>query len=298
MADKKSTVPNVAKKMDPKEQARITAMIANSKEANTQIIKDEKDQKKTIESRGEQKAGEALDLKSIPTIYFNKCSNGVYTIDHRTTKIFIEDVKDTTIIVNGKILTSTIEAWKCENVTIQLNTKVKTLQLDISKNLSVDYDSLENFQCIVWQNLDKLNLSFADNKDYDLKTGFENVKEKYPDSDITIDQFIIRNLKDTNQEALSHERCVRLKNGFLSTEREASDWDQRNTLAKARFVDSFLKEGGIHLNKAEDGKKQKPNEACACGSAKKFKKCCQNKKQITGLAEGERQLSFKDEAKK
>lgn len=296
-SDKKNTVPNVAKKMDQKEQARIQAMIANSKQENTTIIKDEADEKRTIEAKGVPAAGQALDLKSIPTIYFNKCTNGNYTIDHRTTKIFIEDVKDTTIIINGKVLTSTIEAWKCENVTILINTKVKTLQLDISKSVTVAYDQLENFQCIVWQNLETIDLSFGDNKDYDVKTGFEHMKKTFPDSDVIIDQFIIRNLPDLNPKAVTAERCVRLKNGFLSTDREAEDWERRNTVAKEKFVGNFLKEGGIHLNKSE-GKKQKPNEACSCGSGKKFKKCCLNKKTASGLADGEREVVYKDEAKK
>lgn len=294
----KNTVPNVAAKMHPKEQARITAMIANSKENNTQIIQGEKDETKVLERKGEVEAGQALDLKSIPTVYFNKCKGGVYTVDHRTSKIFIEDVEDTTIIINGKVLTSTIEAWKCKNVNLQINTKVKTLQLDISSQLKVDFDSLENFQCAVWQNLDHLELTFADRQDFDYKTGFEPMKETYPDSDIAIDQFIIRNLPDLSTESLSSERCVRLKNGFLSTDREASDWEQRNTVAKERFMENFLKEGGIHLNKSDGAKKQKPNDACACGSQKKFKKCCQNVKAVSGLAEGERGVTFKDEAKR
>jgi hypothetical protein len=292
----KNLVPNVAPKMDPKEQARIQAMIANSKEESTQLVINEKNEKKTLEAVGEVAPGQALDLKAIPTVYIKACSNSTYTINHRTTKIFIEGVKDTTIVVNGKVLTATIEAWRCENVTLQVNTKVKTLQLDISKKVSVDFDKLDNFQCVVWQNLDELNLSFQDRHDYDLKTGFEHVKETYPDSDINIDQFIIRNLPDLNREAVTSERCVRLKNGFLSTEREAEDWEKRNNAAKEKFVADFLKQGGIHLNKSE-GKKQKPNEPCACGSGNKFKKCCQNKKDITGLADGERKVTYNETKK-
>mmetsp|Transcript_21991 Transcript_21991/g.43703 ORF Transcript_21991/g.43703 Transcript_21991/m.43703 type:complete len:318 (+) Transcript_21991:30-983(+) len=290
-ANKKSTVPNVAKKMDPKEQARIAAQIANSKEGNTQIVANETNQTKVLERVGEQAAGEALDLKKIPTVYFNKIQGGSYTIDHRTSKIFIEGVKDTTVIVNGKILTCTIEAWKCENLTLILNTKVKTLQLDISKTIKANFKTVDDFQCCVWQAVDEIDIAFDDKEEFKLSTGFEDVKKKYPDSSFEIDQFIIRILPELGKGLIS-ERCVRLKNGFLSTDREAEDWEKRNTLARDRFMENFLKEGGIHLNKSDGGKKIGPNEPCHCGSKKKFKKCCFGKKQVSGLAEGERELTF------
>lgn len=82
---------------------------------------------------------------------------------------------------------------------------------------------------------------------------------------------------------------MRLKNGFLSTEREAADWDRRNEKARDLFVENFLKEGGIHLNKDKNAtKKIPPNSICACGSKKKYKNCCSNKKAITGLHEAQK----------
>ena len=44
-------------------------------------------------------------------------------------------------------------------------------------------------------------------------TGFTQQKLIHPDSDIRIDQFIIRKLDDK----IETERCIRLQNGFLST---------------------------------------------------------------------------------
>lgn len=64
-----------------------------------------------------------------------------------------------------------------------------------------------------------------------------------------------------------------MKNGFLSTEREAVEWEKRNEIKKTAYVEEFLKSAGVHLNKSKGGKKVQPNEPCSCGSGKKFKKC-------------------------
>lgn len=83
------------------------------------------------------------------------------------------------------------------------------------------------------------------------------------------DQFIIRFLEGV----LTTEICIRLKNGQLSTEREASKWDHNAEIAKQKYIEHFMKEGGIKFNKAPE-KKVLPNAPCPCGSEKKYKKCC------------------------
>jgi len=187
------------------------------------------------------------------------------------------------IEINGKILTACVEIWKCKSVHLKFNTKVKTLQADIMTGLKVVYATAADMQSIVWQDVDNTDISFADNSNPQLLTGHAHMQAVYPDSDMKIDQFIIRFVPELGP-GLQPERCVRLKNGFLSTEREAADWDQRNEKARDLFVENFLKEGGIHLNKDKNAtKKIPPNSICACGSKKKYKNCCSNKKAISGL---------------
>jgi hypothetical protein len=74
-----------------------------------------------------------------------------------------------------------------------------------------------------------------------------------------------------------------LANGFLSTDREATDWEKRNTIKKDAYVQDFLKEAGLTLNKSEK-KKVPPNDPCPCGSGTKYKRCCMNKIELTGVA--------------
>ena len=70
---------------------------------------------------------------------------------------------------------------------------------------------------------------------------------------------------------------MRLRNGHLSTEREAVDWERRNEQKRNEYVQNFLKQAGISLNRAPADRSRprvKPNQACPCGSQRKFKKCC------------------------
>lgn len=294
MSDKKRAVPvpNVTGKTDKKEQARLHAQIGNLRQQNAQFVLNEEGKTRTLEGKGEEKASEAgLDLKAIPSMYFNQCKNGVYTIDHRTSKILIEGCEDTTIIINGKVLTSTIEVWKCKNMTLVLNTKVKTLQLDIMTGMKCQFRTLDDFQAIVWQDVDTIGVSFEKQPQFNLNTSFESMLAQFPDSEAKIDQFIIR-LVPILGEGLQPERCVRLKNGHLSTEREAAEWDMRNNAAKEKFKDAFCKEAGITINKKE-GKKIQPNAECPlCESGKKYKKCCMNKKEISGLHETQKAKTY------
>jgi len=286
MAERKkpATVPNVARKMDPHEQARITAQIGNLKKQNSIIVTKETGVTRTYETKEK-----ITDLKKIPTVYIKDCKDCVYTIDQRTTKLYIEKCTNLTINLNGSVLTRVAEIWNGDGVVMNINTHVKTLQVDMIPNIHLNFNSKKHFEdgSIVWNKVDAMKIKFQDAQEHDLVTGFDHMKSIFADSDKIVDQFIVRFLEG----ALTPERCIRLKNGFLSTEREAIDWEKRNVLIKERYLENFQKEAGITISKVE-GKKVKPNEKCTCGSGKKYKKCCFGKQEVTGVA-GDKKIQFK-----
>jgi len=273
-------VPNVTSKLSEKEQAKLQAQLGNmQKVAATLFVLGAEN-----ETKEWQLAKKETDLKQVPTCYFKNCTNGKYTIgaNHRTVKVLIEGCKNTTFTFDGDILTRTVEVWRCEGCQFNINTQVKTLQLDLSSNMQLRYKEKDHFGSIVWAAADELQLSFADAKQHDLRTGFKEMVQAHPDSKKDLDQFIIRFVDDK----LLPERCIRLKNGFLSTEREALDWEKRNEVKKQQYLDDFFKNSGVHLKKAKDAtKKVSPNAECPCGSGKKHKKCCMNKKELSGTEE-------------
>lgn len=269
-------VPNVKPKLGADEEKRLNAMFGTLQGQDTVFIMKQDGGTEDVTLR----AGESgTDLKSTPTLVIKDCKNMTITVNRRVVKALIQNCQNCTITFNQSILTNTLECWRCENITLSTAKAMKTLQLDMIQGVQVVFDRLEDFGAIVWNSVEGLKLSFKDTPSQDMKTGFAEAKEEMPDSS-EVDQFIIRNLSNK----MTQERCVRLKNGFLSTEREAIDWDKKNTLAFERYKATFLKEAGVSINKDPNEVVQKPNAPCACGSGKKYKKCCMGKKVVMGVA--------------
>lgn len=174
-------------------------------------------------------------------------------------------------------ITAALEAWKCKNVHISSPHSIKTFQLDLSHGFDLELHNIDKFGTVVWNSVEDLTITFKDTPQHNHTTGFKRALIEHPDSNEVIDQFIIRAIDNRIKE----ERCIRLKNGFLSTEREAAEWERKNELFKERYIQKFLKESGITINRKPE-KATPPNDPCPCKSGKKFKKCCFNKKVLTG----------------
>lgn len=269
-------VPNVRPKLDADEEKKMNAMFGTLQDQDTVFIM-KKDG--TVENVDVEAGQSASDLKSTPTLVVKDCKNVTVNVNRRVVKALIQNCHNCTLVFNQSILTNTLECWRSENVTIETAKVLKTMQLDIINGCRVIYHKLSDFGSIIWNSVEGLELTFKDSPSHDMKTGFAEAKAEMPDSS-EVDQFIIRHLDG----AMKQERCVRLKNGFLSTEREAIEWDKKNTLAFDRYKASFLKEAGVAINRDPNEVVQKPNDPCACGSGKKYKKCCQGKKVVMGVA--------------
>jgi len=135
------TVPNVAPKMDPKEQAKLQAMFGNLQKQHAHFFLDEEGKDSRLE-KDEDTAG--LDLKKVPSVYFKNCKNGNYVLNRRVTKVLIERCENVTVTVNENILTNTLELWNCKNFTLKLNNEVRTLQLDMLSDIKIDFGKLNH----------------------------------------------------------------------------------------------------------------------------------------------------------
>jgi len=240
------------------ERKRMQAMLGNPKEQVAKYLINEKGKKEIL---GEEQ------VNSQATIYFKNCHDCEYTVDALCTKIMIEGCTNTKVILNKKIVTHTVDVWKCNDFHLVSNTYLGTLQIDICKKLTVDYANKELFNSIVWAGVFDMTINFQDSTEHNLVTGFNQMKEAYPKMNLsdTIDQFIIRFLKGK----LTSEQIVRLENGFPTTEREAAEFDRKQEEA----LQKLAKDAGISIGKKKVAK-VKPNEPCTCGSEKKYKKCC------------------------
>jgi hypothetical protein len=242
--------------IDEKERKRLQAQFGNPKEQAGKYILGKRGVKETF--------GEGSHDPQA-TVYFKNCHDCEFVVDAMCTKVLIEDCHGCTITLNKKVITNTLDIWKCNDSHIMIKTKIGTVQADICKNLKVHFQTKEDFTSLVWAGVHDLDLRFLDSGEQ-LTTGFRQMAEKYPGLNEQIDQFIIRFVKDE----LTSEQIVRLSNGYPTTEREAKAWDDKHE----EIIQKLAKEAGITIGKKK-AEKIAPNAVCPkCTSGKKYKKCC------------------------
>jgi len=254
------------KDLTPEELEKVQAKL-ELKEQETKYFMNEKGSKLTISK-------EMFSKKT--ALYFKNCVDCEYTIDALTKciKIMIEGCSNSKIICNGKITTNMVELWKCKDLNLELSTKVFTCQVDLSQNVVLSYSNKQMFQSVVWASTNNLNINFQHSTDK-LVTGLNVLKEqaKYPDLNEQIDQFIVRLIEG----AIVEERIIRLSNGFPTTEREATEFEEREKRNKEKaeqHIKKLVKSVEIKHRAATGTKKLGRNDMCSCGSNKKYKKCC------------------------
>jgi len=170
------------------------------------------------------------------TIYFKECTDCNFTVFSKCTKVLIEKCKNTSVTFTGKIMTSVVEIWKCDNFTFNIGTQIMTLQLDLCHGVNLIFSQKSFLNSIVWAGIYDLKMSFTDSPTDDLSTGFLQMKELYPDINDQFDQFIVRWLDDgKGQLLLKSEKIIRLANGFPTTEREATEWDAKSKANKEKM---------------------------------------------------------------
>ncbi|CAG8670979.1 3732_t:CDS:2, partial [Acaulospora colombiana] len=192
---------------------------------------------------------DASQISSTSTIFLRLCDDVEYTVDCTCTKIMIEECKNLVLIVNDKIITSMIEVWKSDNITLKLKTQVHTIQVDQCGSIRIQYESVENFHSVVWNNTREIELKLSEGGEekYTLSTGdlhlsssresvdVENVKPpEDKDQEDSINeakplnpyQYIIRLINDQ----LTTEELIRAEKGFPTTEREWTDWKRKNNI--------------------------------------------------------------------
>jgi hypothetical protein len=213
------------------------------------------------------------DLKFTDSLYFKKCSDSTFEVNSLCVKIFVEECKNMNFVLNGKVITETLEVWKCEAVNVKVNTKVHTLQVDLCKETHFHFTDVDHFNRMVWAGSEDLHLCLPN--DLSLKTGMAAMKENNS-AVVDSDQFIVRVFKNklNGKLQIANELVVRLQNGFPTTEREAREFDQRQEENLQKLAKELLGKDISIGKKLSSGPKVGRNDVCTCGSGKKYKKCC------------------------
>ena len=60
------------------------------------------------------------EIEMMDTLYFKNCTNCQFVVGATCTKIFVEACQNFTLRLNDRVITSTVEVWKCENLTMEV----------------------------------------------------------------------------------------------------------------------------------------------------------------------------------
>lgn len=240
---------------------KIQANFGNAKAQESKVIAGKKDEKEHFEEGS---------FKPAATLYVGNCESCEYTINAPCTKVLVEACKNVKLHLNAGVTTNMLELWRCINVTLVINTKISTIQLDLSKALQLQFTKREHYHSIIWAGVHDLKVNFHDSPEHVLDTGYQQMKVQHPNLQEGTDQFIVRFLEGK----LVQEPVLRLANGYPSTKREMDLFD-----ADLRRKDEYMRKRAEDMIKFVPNRYLKDpkvgrNDPCPCKSGQKYKKCC------------------------
>lgn len=74
---------------------------------------------------------------------------------------FSESCNNCTITLDAAINTEVVEIWNCNNTTLLINTKAKTLQADLCSNVTTKFSDKSYFSQIIWAGMEKYTIEIG-----------------------------------------------------------------------------------------------------------------------------------------
>jgi len=247
--------PRRAQELSPQDYLnKIKDSYQITSKLETKFFSDEQDKDTTL-------TVEDLIKKKKNAFYWRGCKNSKYKVTSNVTvvKVMIENCKDCTISLAGPITTNVVEVWRCENLTIDVDTDVFTLQIDLCNNVKVRYTHKKHMGSIVQAGIKGFRIDFQDYPDMSFDSGYHELLITRPEINDTTDQFITRFVDDK----LLTEPVVRDKKGMHSTQRELDEQKAQSEERTTEQLKEMLKMAGasVGLEEAEMLAKSKEGRA-------------------------------------
>lgn len=171
-------------------------------------------------------------MPDLPVLIIRDCSGCKLTLapEIYCIKVQVEHCTGTTVDIQARVLTETVEAWGCEDVSVRAGVKASTVQIDKCTDLRLTYASASYFDRIMSTGARKTTVAFEDEPALSTEIDFDALQAERPSMALSdeIDQFITRRLKAG--EPLTTELVIRLCNEFPTTEREVREFEQRTKM--------------------------------------------------------------------
>eukprot|EP00912_Choanoflagellata_sp_UC4_P001669 UC4_evm6s1059 len=236
------------KTLSAAEQSHMQAMIGQAQAKDTVAFAGVSGSTETV---GEDR------LKPSSTLVISGCKNCNYTVEAMCTKVFLQGCQNCKISFNAKVITATIEVFKCHSMDLTVDTYCGTLQCDMSNGIAIRFTKQEHFyvenkdtgkntSMIVWAGCEDFSVETLDTQDR-LNTSFTEMKSKHPNLVAERSQFRIKFEKGKDGKiSLKQEKVIRLPNGFFTTEKEKAEFEAKQEATLKAMADSL----GIKINPA------------------------------------------------
>lgn len=171
-------------------------------------------------------------MPELPVIIISGCSGCKLTLAPEliAIKVQVEKCQQTTVDIQSRVLTETVEVYDCQKSAVRAGVKASTMQIDKCSELTVTYAAASHFDRIMSTGARTTRVTFEDTPSLASEIDFDALQAERPQTALSdeIDQFITRRLTPT--DALTTELVIRLCNEFPTTEREVREFEQRTKM--------------------------------------------------------------------
>ncbi len=222
-----------------KEPRSRADLLASAKARIGGELESSKAQKYAVE--GLRDATISLDeLPPLAVVSVRDCSGSTIRLPASSSavKFYVESCDDCSVQLDGKVITETLEIWRCHGVKVHVGASpVKTVQVDESSGLELAFARRALFERLYTSGARSTVLSFGDAPECGGSVDFDALQREHASAGTQVspetDQFITR-LVDG---ALLTELIIRLSNDFPTTEREVAEFARATSMAKDKVDD-------------------------------------------------------------
>jgi len=112
-------------------------------------------------------------------VFMKDCTNTQVEVNEKVGKVTLEKCNGVKITVNDRVLGGTLELIRCENIEINYgpNAEIPTLQVDNSKNVTINIQSKCQIQSVYYMHTYNIKLILKNTNDGDLEYDFSPLNE-------------------------------------------------------------------------------------------------------------------------
>jgi hypothetical protein len=258
-------------KLSPEEYKMMQGMLGGSKAKGTKVL---------AKLSGVTQVLTDGSFDANQTLVLMGCRDCVVDVQTTCVKVFVNSCENVRLTLSAKVITHTLEVYKCRGCDFAIGTKVWTAQVDLCHACTLQFADREQFQTIISAGCHELAVHVgggggggANNSKgaaHQARIHFPALAAAAAEGGEEINEERTQFKTHFKGGKLATEQVIRLDNGFPATVDEKAEFDRKQEFNMKKLAEN----SGFNIARKKDVVKLKPNAPCVCGSGKKQKKCC------------------------